>query len=246
MGNEFALYGATPSRTAAIRNEIAEYEAVAFDDLPERYTHRPLKNWPVEHERVKLAVLAARIDFRRKIRKKSLVEWAPGERRIENCRVDTGHDGPESVLNEPLRKFCRVALPDRKKALEVPGRQLLFAIDPKIFQKDVSESHALYALCLQSGERIPHFTFVDRVGGTGRNGDFRDGNPYGVGLAPHERAANAVHGYPVVRGGYRREQLLDDIRLGATNLMQRNRAVLAPAEAHGDGFTGRHRGLFFG
>ena len=73
-GNEFALHGATPSRTAAIRHEVAEYEVVAFDDLPQRYTYRPPKNRPVEHERVKLAVLTAWIHPRWKIRQKSLIE----------------------------------------------------------------------------------------------------------------------------------------------------------------------------
>ena len=47
---------------------------------------------------------------------------------------------------------------------------------------------------------MPRLPFVDRVGGSGRNGDFSHRNPYGVGLLLDKRAANAMHAETVVLG----------------------------------------------
>src|SRR5438445_4630012 len=156
---------ASPVRSRAIaREQVREVSDVAGHDLADRHGHRPAKDRPVVHEGMKLAVLPARIDLRRKVAEKRAVDRPPAEPLAQLRAVDAGEIGPEAEPDEGSDELGRVPMPDREDAAHADPRQVPLAIGAEILQEDVPEGDGRDARVAVFAHRAFHQSFVLLVG----------------------------------------------------------------------------------
>src|SRR5207244_3086887 len=103
------------SRFASDRDQVAEDEPVALDHLAAPAGDRLGEDRPGGHERVELAVLAARIDAARKLGKQLFVVVAPAEAGVEGAWVDADQGRLEPCVEKLACERGRVGSPERKE-----------------------------------------------------------------------------------------------------------------------------------
>src|SRR5436305_12814691 len=75
---------------------IAEHEAIAFDDLADRDVDRGAELGSVPHEGMELATFTAGIDPRRQVGQETRVERAAHKIRTQLLRIDRGQHGTDA------------------------------------------------------------------------------------------------------------------------------------------------------
>src|SRR5438034_6548164 len=126
---------------AIAREQVREVSNVAGHDLADRHGHRPAKDRPVVHEGMRLAVLPAGIDLRRKVAEKRAVDRPPGESPAQLRAVDAGEIGSEAEPDEGSEELGRVPMPDREDAAHADPRQAPLAIAAEVLPADGPEGH---------------------------------------------------------------------------------------------------------
>src|SRR2546430_3155736 len=117
------------------REQVREVSNVAGHDLADRHGHRPAKDRPVVHEGMKLAVLPAGIDLRRKVAEKRAVDRPPGESPAQLRAVDAGEIGSEAEPDEGSDELGRVPMPDREDAPLADPHQVPLGIGAEVLQE---------------------------------------------------------------------------------------------------------------
>src|SRR5579863_5293129 len=75
-----------------LRHQVAEPKGVATNDFATGKSYGFFEHWSIEHEGMKLAVFAARINSGREVRKKFFVDHPANERGIKFRRVHTNQN----------------------------------------------------------------------------------------------------------------------------------------------------------
>jgi hypothetical protein len=193
--------------------QITKNKIVAVDDFAGPEWDGVLEDWAVEDEGMELAVFAAGIGLRRKIREERGVQFTACERAGEDSGVDTGSYGAELVSPEVARQ-----------------------LGAEIFQEDVAEGHFADTLGVEDSECLFHALFVERIAALRGDGDFVQRDVEGLDLLVEEFAADAVHGDAVVGfgdGGEKRDDF--ELRILAEGV-EGHGGVFAAGPAEEDGF----------
>src|SRR5262245_13615442 len=91
--------------------QVAKPEGIATELLADGELYRIAEGGPIKNKGVKLPILPARIDLRRELREKLLVDQPPEKRRVEPGRVDAHNDSLEPQADEFADQRGRVAFP---------------------------------------------------------------------------------------------------------------------------------------
>src|ERR1700723_526835 len=108
-------------------------------------------------ERMELAVLAARIDVRRKRVDKLPVDVAAYGRFVEILIADTADDGLKTKTDELTNYFTTIDLPQGKDPVHCDACEVLFAPAPEILERDVAEGdarHTIFLVCEQASRHL--------------------------------------------------------------------------------------------
>ena len=181
-------------------DQVAEYEAVAGDDIAGFDRDRRAKHRAGAGESVELAVLGAWVDVRRQVGQQVEVETAAGEARGQLARVDAGDIGLESAGDHLARQLPRVDAPQREQRRDAGAGELGLAIAADVLEEQVAEGHRLDAGGGLLGDERAHDALVVGVGAGMGDLQHVQRQAGGLGLCLQQRPAHAVHGHPVEGG----------------------------------------------
>ena len=119
--------------------------SIARDGIADFHCHRPAKARTIMHERVKLPMLAARVDPRRQILQQAAVIRSPGKSEPD-FSFHARKYRLESHPDELSRRLPCVTLPDGKEAGHPCLGQVGFAPRPQVLEKEIAEADSEDAL----------------------------------------------------------------------------------------------------
>src|ERR1700730_972590 len=93
--------------------QVTKPEGIRTDLLADGKLYRIAEGRPIKNKGVKLSVLAARVDLRRKLREKLLVDPPPEKRRVKPGWVDAHDYSLEPQADELSDQSGRIAFPHR-------------------------------------------------------------------------------------------------------------------------------------
>src|SRR5262245_37340374 len=92
-----------------------------------------------------------------------MVEAAAGKRLAELLEIDAGEIRLDTGVDHLPRQCIGRALPERKHRRNTSATELLLAIAPHIFQKEIPKDHLRDAGSLRIRKRRRHARFIDFV-----------------------------------------------------------------------------------
>jgi hypothetical protein len=190
----------------ATRSEVRESKALPLDDFTWIHPHRLTKYWTIECERVKLTVLAARVDAGRKFLQELSIEQPSGKAGAQLSRVDTSQVGAEPGGDHRPGELSSIELPQREKRFNAGPGQLGLAVAADVFKKKVAKRDVPNAIPVGLRQRCRHRVFVGGVGARPREQNFDQPKAKRISLPFEQLFPNGVHGNPLMRAVYRGKQ----------------------------------------
>ncbi len=156
-----------------------------------------MKHWSGIHAGVKLAALAARINFAGQFGEKAIIEFSTRKILGQLLDVDAGELGPQAAGDHLSGEDRRWHLPQREERLQTSVSQLRFAIGSHVLEEQITEGNRIDVFIDGTSADLAHSRLVICIGAGPWQRNIPQRQPCRLRLRFEHGSPSAMHGYTV-------------------------------------------------